>query len=165
VVRIRYRQIRDLSPFNNPRKAVTPGSLKVLMVVEAGILAFLSYWVLSEYTYNVYFRLYADQIFLSHVTTYTAILGIGIGLTGSAVAAMFYKNLQHARIQLETVAVPKIRGAVEKVLSNIPVTDSHVASSIATDQNPVVKETSLESQQVTAIVPMEKLEETEKQTG
>jgi len=135
------------------------------MLVEAGIIGFLSYWVLSEYTYNVYFRLYADQIFLSHVTTYTAILGLGIGLTGSAVAAMFYKNLQNAKTRLETIAVPKIRGAVEKVLSNIPATDSHVASNITTDQTALMPETSLESQQVTTIVPTKNLEESEKQSN
>ncbi len=164
-IRIRRRQIRDLSPVSNPRKAVTPGSVKVLMLVEAGIIGFLSYWVLNEYTYNVYFRLYPDQILSSHITTYTAMLGLGIGLTGSAIAAMFYRNLRNAKIRLETVAVPKIRGAVEKVLSNLHTTDSHVSSSVATDQSLVRTDTALASKQVTAIVPVAKSEETEKQTS
>jgi hypothetical protein len=159
------RLFSRLSPARSPRKAITPSSVKVLMLIEAGIIGFLSYWVLNEYTYNVYFRLYADQIFLSHVTTYTALLGLGIGLTGSAVAAMFYKNLRDAKIRLESVAVPKIRGAVEKVLSNIPITDSHVTSGAATDQKPPVTETSSQSERATATVPMEKLEETERQTS
>jgi hypothetical protein len=159
------RLISRLSPARSPQKAITPSSVKVLMLVEAGIVGFLSFWVLSEYTYNVYFRLYADQIFLSHVTTYTALLGLGIGLTGSAVAAMYYKNLRDAKIRLESVAVPKIRGAVGKVLSSIPITDSPVKSSVVTDQNSLMTGTSPQSSPVTTIVPVAKSEKTEKQTS
>ncbi len=100
------------------------------MMVEAGIIGVLSYWVLSEYTYNAYFRVYADQVLLSHVTTYSAVLGLGIGLAGSAVAAMLYKNLQHAKNRLETVVAPKIRGAIDKVMSNVPTVETHSSTSL-----------------------------------
>ncbi len=112
------------------QKAVTPSSVKILMIVEAGIIGFLCYWVLNEYTYNAYFRVYADQVLLSHVTTYSAILGLGIGLAGSAAAAVLYKNLQHAKYRLETVVAPKIRGAVDKVMPGVPGVDAPSPTSL-----------------------------------
>jgi hypothetical protein len=101
------------------------------MVVEAGIVGFLSYWVVSEYVFNAYFHDYVDQLLGTHVTTFTAALGLGIGLAGSAVAATFYRNLQHAKNRLETVAAPKIRGAVEKILSSLPVVEEHQRAGVA----------------------------------
>jgi hypothetical protein len=121
------------------------------MMVEAGIIGFLSYWIMSEYTYNAYFRGYADQILVSHVTTYTAILGLGIGLAGSAFAATLYKNLQSAKRQLETVAAPRIRGAVEKVISSLPGNEAHSAM-IAAESNTPQPELA-ESSPVAATVP------------
>lgn len=94
------------------------------MLIEAGIIGFLSYWVLSEYTYNAFFRSYADQILFNHITTYSAVLGLGIGLAGSATAAMLYRNLQNAKRRLETVVAPKIRGAVDKMLPSMPGVDA-----------------------------------------
>lgn len=113
-----------MSPAKTHLKAVTPGSVKALMLVEAGIIVFLSYWVASEYTYNAFFRSYADQIIFNHITTYSAVLGLGIGLSGSAVAALLYRNLQHAKRRLETAVAPKIRGAVDKILPSLPNTDA-----------------------------------------
>ena len=102
-----------------------------MMLVEAGVICFLSFWVTNEYFYNAYFRSYIDQILIQHITTYTAAFGLGIGLAGTAVAAMFYKNLQRAKIHLESVTAPRIRGAVEKALSAIPGGDIHPAATIA----------------------------------
>jgi hypothetical protein len=150
-----------LSPARSSQKAITPGSVKVLMLVEAGIIGFLSFWVMSEYAYNAYFREYADQVLLNHVTTYTAILGLGIGLAGSAVAATLYKSLQHAKQRLETVAAPRIRGAVEKVISNLPGTEAHSAN-IAAEPSPLPQS---ESSTLTAIVPVPETSELKKQSG
>jgi hypothetical protein len=141
-----------LSPARSSQKAVTPGSVKVFMLVEAGIIGFLSYWVMSEYVFNAYFHGYVDQVLLSHGTTYTAVLGLGIGLAGSAVAATLYKNLQHAKRSLETVAAPRIRGAVEKMLSNLPGTDAHPTTSAAEHSLPQPQAS--EPPPVTAIVPV-----------
>ncbi len=113
------------------QKAVTPGSVRVLMLVEAGVIGFLSYWVASEYTYSAYFHMYADQILVSHITTYSAVLGIG--LAGSVAAAMLYKNMRLAKRRLEIGAGPKIRGAVEKVLASLPSADAHSSSKVATE--------------------------------
>jgi hypothetical protein len=152
-----------LSPARSPQKAITPISVKVLMLVEAGIIGFLSYWVMSEYTYNAYFRGYADQILLSHATTYTAILGIGIGLAGSAVAATLYRNLQHAKLRLETVAAPRIRGAVEKMLSSLPGTEPQSAIVAAESNLPRLQ--SSESSSSTAIAPVPEPSEPKKVSG
>ena len=152
-----------MSPARTPLKAVTPGSVKVLMLVEAGIIGFLSYWVLSEYAYNAFFRSYADQILFNHITTYSAVLGLGIGLSGSAVAAMLYRNLQQAKRRLETVMVPKIRGAVDKILPSMPIVDTIAKQAVPPE--PVVSNSQNQSPMspVTAIVPvLQKNEQTKK---
>ena len=119
-----------MSSATSARKAITPGSVKILMLVEAGIICFLSFWITNEYAYNAYFRSYIDQILIQHITTYTAAFGLGIGLAGTAVAAMLYKNLQRAKTHLENVTAPRIRGAVEKVLAGLPSTETHTVATI-----------------------------------
>ncbi len=120
-----------MSPAKNIHKSVTPGSVKALMILEAGIISFLAYWIYSEYEYNPYFQTYLNTNILQHLTTYTIVLGLGIGLAGSVAAATLYRNLQHAKIRLETVAVPKIKGAVEKILDAIPTMDERFPGAIA----------------------------------
>src|SRR3989442_14695145 len=90
------------------------------MVIEASVIGFLAYWVFSEYVFNAYFHDYVDLLLGTRGTTFTAAIGLGIGLAGSAIAATLYRNLQHARSRLETIATPKLRGAVEKILSSLP---------------------------------------------
>ncbi len=112
-------------------KPVTPSSVKILMVLEAAVVAFLAYWIASEYVFNAYFHDYVDQLLGTHGTTFTAALGLGIGLAGSAIAATLYRNLQHAKSRLETIATPKIRGAVEKILSSLPAVEESQRASVA----------------------------------
>jgi hypothetical protein len=112
-----------LSPARSPVKPVTPSSVKILMLVEAGVIGFLTFWIVNEYVFNAYFHDYVDQLLGAHGTTLTAALGLGIGLAGSAIAATLYRNLQHAKYRLETIAAPKIRGAVEKILSTLPTVE------------------------------------------
>ncbi len=143
-----------MSPTKNPQKAITPESVKALMFIEAGIVGFLSYWIYSEYRYNAYFKQYVDTTILQQATTYTIILGLGIGLAGSAVAATLYRNLQHAKTRLETVTMPKIRSTVEKIIASFP-TDEHIslkvneAGSMSTESLPTERTNS-----TTAIVPV-----------
>src|SRR2546428_6856444 len=130
---------RRLSPARSQVKPVTPSSVKVLMLVEASIIGFLGYWIVSEYVFNAYFHDYVDQLLGTHGTTFTAALGLGIGLAGSAVAATLYRNLQHAKSRLETITAPKIRGAVEKILSSLPtVEESQRASIVKVAAPPVI---------------------------
>lgn len=151
---------------NNPRRAVTPGSVKILMLVEVGVICFLSFWVTSEYFYNAYFRSYIDQILIQHITTYTAAFGLGIGLAGTAVAAMFYKNLQRAKIHLESVTAPRIRGAVEKALSGIPGGDTHPVATIASGATERLQTDDMQTDSKTAIeASSSKVEESKASSG
>jgi len=108
-----------MSPSRTVQKSVTPDSVKALMIIEAIIIAFFSFWLANEYVYNVFFRIYVNSIFVEHFTTYTIALGLGIGLAGTAAAATLYKNLREAKVRLE-VAAPKIRGSIEKMLAGVP---------------------------------------------
>ena len=108
-------------------KSITPDSVKVLMVIEAIVIAFFSFWLANEYVYNVYFRISVDSVFVQHLTSYTIAIGLGIGLTGTAVAAALYKTMREAKVKLESVA-PKIRGSVEKLLTSVPTIDAKSAS-------------------------------------
>jgi hypothetical protein len=119
-----------LSPARSPVKPVTPSSVKILMLVEAGVIGFLTFWIINEYVFNAYFHDYVDQLLGTHVTTLTAALGLGIGLAGSAIAATLYRSLQHAKYRLETIAAPKIRGAVEKILSTLPTVEESQRASV-----------------------------------
>ncbi len=112
-------------------KPVTPSSVKILMVLEAAVVAFLAYWIFSEYVFNAYFHDYVDQLLGTHGTTFTAAIGLGIGLAGSAIAATLYRNLQHAKSRLETIATPKIRGAIEKILASLPTVEESQRASVA----------------------------------
>src|SRR5438034_10326819 len=72
-----------LSTTKGTREAVTPYSVKVLLLVEAGVILFLSYWLVTEYTLNIFFRSYASQILLDTMTGYIVLLVMGVGLTCS----------------------------------------------------------------------------------
>src|SRR5437763_9170340 len=103
------------------------------MLIEAAVVAFLAYWIFSEYVFNAYFHDYVDQLLGTRGTTFTAAIGLGIGLAGSAIAATLYRNLQHARSRLETIGAPKIRGAVEKILASLPTVEVYKRDSVARD--------------------------------
>jgi hypothetical protein len=117
-----------MSPTKTVLRSVTPDSVKALMIIEAIVIAFFSFWLANEYVYNVYFRINVNSIFIEHFTTYTIALGLGIGLAGTAVAATLYKNLRAAKVRLESVA-PKIRGSVEKMLASIPTIEQQAIGS------------------------------------
>src|SRR5438034_841291 len=86
------------------------------MLVEAGVILFLTYWLMSEYTHNIFFRSYADQILLDPMTGYVALLVMGVGLTASTAVVLLYRLLRNAKRPLETTSMPRIRGGVEKMI-------------------------------------------------
>ena len=116
-----------MSPSRTVQRSVTPDSVKALMIIEAIVIAFFSFWLANEYTYNVYFQIYVNSVFVEHFTTYTIALGLGIGLAGTAAAATLYKNLREAKVKLESVA-PKIRGSVEKMLASVSSMEPQAAT-------------------------------------
>ena len=117
-----------MSPSRTVQKSVTPDSVKALMIIEAIVIGFFSFWLANEYVYNVYFRIYVNGAFIEHFTTYTIALGLGIGLAGTAAAATLYKNLREAKVKLESVT-PKIRGSVEKLLAAVPAMEGQTVLS------------------------------------
>lgn len=157
-----------MSPAKTPLKSVTPGSVKALMILEAGIISFLAFWLYNEYSYNIYFRIYVDTMIVAHITTYTVVLGLGIGLAGSAAAATLYRNLQHAKHSLERVTLPKIKGTVEKIMSSVPTIDERLPNATAKETTPAPVPTSIPTpvtpaaSSVTAIVPVIPPEDQEK---
>src|SRR5205809_7379512 len=72
-----------LSTTKGPREAVTRYSVKVLMLVEAGTILFLTYCLISEYTHNTFFRSYADQILMDPMTAYIDLRVMGAVLTAN----------------------------------------------------------------------------------
>lgn len=110
-----------------PIKPATPESVKALMIVEALVIGVLSSWVYSEYLYNVYFRIYVDSILLQHITTYTAVIGLSIGLAGSVATLSLWKSLRQARFKLETVT-PRMRGSMDRILSNLSPIDEQATT-------------------------------------
>ena len=111
-----------MSPSRTVQRSVTPDSVKALMIIEAIVIAFFSFWLANEYVYNVYFRIYVNSVnsvFIEHFKTYTIALGLGIGLASTAAAATLYKKLREAKLKLEFVA-PKIRGSLEQMLASLP---------------------------------------------
>ncbi|TMI07462.1 hypothetical protein E6H34_07680 [Candidatus Bathyarchaeota archaeon] len=115
-----------MSPSRTGQRSVTPDSVKALMIIEAIVIAFFSFWLANEYVYNAYFRAYVNSVLVEHFTTYTIALGLGIGLAGTAAAAALYKNLREAKVKLESVT-PRIRGSIEKMLASVPAIEGKTA--------------------------------------
>ncbi|OLB45113.1 MAG: hypothetical protein AUG17_07215 [Crenarchaeota archaeon 13_1_20CM_2_53_14] len=132
------------------------------MLVEAGIIAFLGYWLMSEYVYDVSFHSYVDQALLSHVTWYTAILGLGIGMGCSAAAVACYKILRNARHGLETTHAPRFRGRFGKLSTGLPVSGARSSSSVAIEPKASDAPAPSTSSTLTAIVPVPEKSESKK---
>jgi hypothetical protein len=153
-----------LSSAGGSQSGVTPGSVKVLMLIEAGIIGFLLYWVASEYTYSAIFRTYFNEILLDHLTTYGIELGVGgIALTASVVAIVMYKNIRSVKRRLETLAVPKVKGVVEKAISGVPSTMA--SSSLGIVQTVSQSRVPATAQPATAIVPVPEKNEPKSQSS
>jgi hypothetical protein len=140
-----------MSPSRTVQRSVTPDSIKALMIIEAIVIAFFSFWLANEYVYNVYFQIYVNSVFVEHFTTYTIALGLGIGLAGTAAAATLYKSLRDTKVRLKSVA-PKIRGSVEKMLASVPSIDSQAAIQQISD--PSVATTQPEHEATTTVSPI-----------
>jgi len=132
------------------------------MLVEAGIIAFLGYWLMSEYVYDVSFHSYVDQALLSHVTWYTAILGLGIWMACSVAAVVCYKILRSTKHGLETTHVPRFRGRFGKLSTGLPIDGSRTPSIVTIEPKASEAPPPSTSSTVTAIVPVPEKSETKK---
>jgi hypothetical protein len=141
-----------MSPSTTVQRSVTPESVKALMIIEAIIIGFFSFWLANEYVYNVFFRIYVDSIFIEHFTTYTIALGLGIGLAGTAAAATLYKNLREAKLKLESIA-PKIRGSVEKMLASVPSMEQQIVVPPTSNAQVAIAQPAQEASPITNLIP------------
>jgi len=151
-----------LSTTRGPREAVTPYSVKVLMLVEAGIIAFLGYWLMSEYVYDVSFHSYVDQALLSHITWYTAMLGLGVSMSCSGAVVVCYKILRNAKHGLETINVPRVRGGFDNLSTGLHSGDARSPSSVTVEPKASDAPAPSTSSAVKAIVPVPEKSETKK---
>lgn len=106
-------------------KPVTPESVKGLMIIEAVVLGFLSFWMVDEYMHNVYLQEYANGAILAHLTTYTIVIGVGIGLASTLVIFTLWRNLKETRYKLEKATPPpsKLKAPVRHALAALPDMD------------------------------------------
>lgn len=117
-----------LAPAKSAQRAMTPTSVRALMVIEAGAIVFLGYWLYSEYSYNAYFQDYFDTAILRQLGTYAVLSGLSLGLTASFATVALWKSLHRARMRLATLPSPKIKGSVERLHSTIPSHDEPLPS-------------------------------------
>jgi len=97
------------------------------MILEAAVLAFLGIWLGNEYMHNIYMQLAFNSLIGAHLTTYTMLIGLVIGLGGTVTAFTLWKNLREARYKLEHISSPHLRGSVKKALSALPTMDEETA--------------------------------------
>ena len=97
------------------------------MIVQGLILAFLGAWLANEYMNNIYMQLYFNSVIGAHLITYTMLIGLVIGLGGTATAFTLWKNLRETRVKLEHISSPRLRGSVRKALSVLPTMDEETA--------------------------------------
>lgn len=101
------------------QRAMTPASVKGLMIIEAVAIVFLGYWLYSEYFYNAYFQDYFDVAVLQNLGTYAIISGLSLGLTASFATVALWRSLHRTRMRLVTLPSPKVKGSVERLHSTI----------------------------------------------
>src|SRR5947199_7612783 len=62
-----------------------PGYAKILMLLQSMVILFLSFWVLQEYTYNIYFQAYVNDMVQTNgsliaILVFVSSLGLALGL-------------------------------------------------------------------------------------
>lgn len=66
-------------------KRLMPGYAKVIMLLQSIVILFLSFWVVQEYTYNIYFQAYVNDIIQADgsfivILVFVSALGLALGL-------------------------------------------------------------------------------------
>jgi hypothetical protein len=66
-------------------KRLMPGYAKIIMVLQSMMILFLSFWVVQEYMYNIYFQAYVNDIVqvngsLIAILVFVSSLGLALGL-------------------------------------------------------------------------------------
>jgi hypothetical protein len=66
-------------------KKLMPGYAKIIMVLQSMVILFLTFWVVQEYMYNIYFQAYVNDIIqingsLIAILVFVSSLGLALGL-------------------------------------------------------------------------------------
>src|SRR5436853_369273 len=66
-------------------KRLMPGYAKIIMLLQSMVILFLSFWVLQEYTYNIYFQAYVNDMVQTNgsliaILVFVSSLGLALGL-------------------------------------------------------------------------------------
>jgi len=66
-------------------KRLMPGYAKIIMLLQTVVIVFLSFWLVQEYTYNIYFQAYVNDIVqadgsLIAILVFVSVLGLALGL-------------------------------------------------------------------------------------
>ncbi len=90
-----------MAPEKESLRPETPGSLKVLIIIETFAALFLGFWIYSEYVSNLYFQSYANA-YLQYLATYVPMLGLSIGVAGLTAVALILRGLRQTKPQVKT---------------------------------------------------------------
>ncbi len=66
-------------------KKLMPGYAKIIMLLQSMVILFLSFWVVQEYIYNIYFQAYVNDTLQANgsliaIMIFVSVLGLALGL-------------------------------------------------------------------------------------
>jgi len=76
-----------------------PGYAKIIMLLQSMVILFLSFWVLQEYTYNIYFQAYVNDM----VQTNGSLIAILVFVSSLGLALGLFKALKSTHQQIGTL--------------------------------------------------------------
>jgi len=81
-------------------KRLMPGYAKIIMLLQSMVILFLSFWVLQEYTYNIYFQAYVNDM----VQTNGSLIAILVFVSSLGLALGLFKVLKSTHHQIGALA-------------------------------------------------------------
>src|SRR3989442_7175227 len=104
-----------------------PGYAKIIMLLQSMVILFLSFWVLQEYTYNVYFQVYVNDM----VQTNGSLIAILVFVSSLGLVLGLFKVLESTHQQIGALAKRP------QAPTMLPVASTSGAK-LATDLHPLV---------------------------
>ncbi len=77
-------------------KRLMPGYAKIIMLLQSMVILFLSFWVLQEYTYNIYFQAYVNDM----IQTNGSLIAILVFVSSLSLALGLFKVLKSTHTQI-----------------------------------------------------------------
>ena len=77
-----------------------PGYAKIIMLLQSMVILFLTFWVLQEYTYNIYFQAYVNDM----VQTNGSLIAILVFVSSLGLALGLFKVLKSTHHQIGALA-------------------------------------------------------------